>query len=511
MAKKVSVEDSKSLLTELLDPQVADNPLAFVKFNYEWGKKDTPLEGLRGPRNWQIEELEEIADAVASNRRDMAKGIMPTMYRKSTVSGRGAGKSALLAWLVDWQMSCVLGSTTIVAANNEFQLKNRTWAELGRWRQLALNEHLFDMAAMSMRPAPMFDEAVKRDRKIDTKYYHAIAQLWTEENPNAFAGAHSSYGLQVMFDEAAGIPASIWTVTNGFYTEPTLHRYWQVFSNGRNNSGAFYETHHADKDRWRRRQLDSRTVENIDLKILDDIIAKYGVDSDEARVEVYGQFPDHGDNQFISRGAIRGAMERTILPDRYEPIVAGMDVAPRGKDKNVIRFIQGRDGRSIPPVKWQEKDNMLIAEKAATVFNAIKPDAICIDAGNGTGVIDALRRLGFKVHEVWFGGKSDEPEYGNRRAQLYGRIRDWLPGAMLDNDIDLEKDLAGPMKRRPRDSDKVWLEDKDEMMKRTGQDSPDDADALAACFHVKPARRDMGVSRGARTRVATGMNEGVYS
>jgi hypothetical protein len=37
-------------------------------------------------------------------------------------------------------------------------------------------------------------------------------------------------------------------------------------------------------------QLDSRTVEGIDLEVLNGIIKKHGADSDEAKVEVYGSF-----------------------------------------------------------------------------------------------------------------------------------------------------------------------------------------------------------------------------
>ena len=44
-----------------------------------------------------------------------------------------------------------------------------------------------------------------RDLKIDTGYYYAQAQLWSEENPDAFAGIHSSYGVCLIMDEASGI------------------------------------------------------------------------------------------------------------------------------------------------------------------------------------------------------------------------------------------------------------------------------------------------------------------
>ena len=55
-------------------------------------------------------------------------------------------------------------------------------------------------------PAQWFEEALKRDLKIDTGYYYAMASLWSEENPDAFAGIHSSYGVMLIMDEASGIP-----------------------------------------------------------------------------------------------------------------------------------------------------------------------------------------------------------------------------------------------------------------------------------------------------------------
>ena len=60
-----------------------------------------------------------------------------------------------------------------------------------------------------------------RDLKIDTGYYYAQAQLWSEENPDAFAGIHSSYGVCLIMDEASGIPAPIYSVSEGFFSEPT--------------------------------------------------------------------------------------------------------------------------------------------------------------------------------------------------------------------------------------------------------------------------------------------------
>ena len=53
-------QGEQQLMMELWDPQLANNPLDFVRFVYPWGKPNTPLEHHQGPRGWQRETLEEI-------------------------------------------------------------------------------------------------------------------------------------------------------------------------------------------------------------------------------------------------------------------------------------------------------------------------------------------------------------------------------------------------------------------------------------------------------------------
>lgn len=490
-------------MTELWDPAIKDDLLAFVMFVFPWGKKGTPLADFKdGPRAWQKDELSRITEHIRDNKLRMELGEVPLVYQSATASGRGPGKSSLTAWLNLWMMSTRLGATCINSANTEHQLKSRTWAELGKWHTLAINSHWFEKSALSLKPAPWFEDALKKQLKIDTGYYYCAAQLWSEENPDAFAGVHNYAGLLLVFDEASGIPATIWKVSEGFFTEPVLDRYWFVFSNPRRASGTFFECFHKFRKYWHRRNIDSRTVEGTDKKVLNDIVEKYGEDSDEARIEVKGEFPRQGDDQFISRELVQDAAERELIKDPYEPLIMGVDPARNGPAAAVIRFRQGRDARSIPPIKVRGKDNMELADICASWINKLDPDAVCIDAGNGTGVIDRLRQLKFRVHEVWFGAKSKKPQWGNKRAELWGDMRDWLYGGCIDDDSDLKSDLAGPEKKFLGSTDKQVLESKEDMATR-GIPSPDDADALACTFAVKPARRDSRVGRHAsRSRMA---------
>lgn len=508
---KHSAKQEQMLMSEIWDPQIAEDLRRYVMFTFPWGKRGTPLEKFKEPRKWQIEELEQITEHIRLNRLLMEQGKTPEIYQSATSSGRGPGKSALTAWLNMWFMSTVLGSTSITTANTEQQLKSRTWAELGKWHTLAINSHWFDKSTLALRPEPWFESNLKDQLKVDTGYYYAQAQLWSEENPDAFAGVHNMSGMMLIFDEASGIPRPIWTVSEGFFTEPILHRYWFCFSNPRRNTGEFFECFHKMRKYWKRRFIDSRTIEGLDRNKLQSLVDKYGEDSYEARVEVKGQFPIQGERQFISRAVVEAAVDRDHVDDGYAALMMGVDPARYGDDKTVIRWRQGRNGRIIPPTKLSGKDNMEVANICAHLIDKYNPDAVCIDAGNGTGIIDRLREMNYKVYEVWFGGKSDKEEWANKRTEIWDNMRTWLQGACIDDDMELTDDLVGPEYVFQGNTDKIMLEPKEKMKKR-GLASPDDADALACTFFVKVSRKDRTAYRSRRvSRQARGIDYNIFS
>jgi hypothetical protein len=504
-----SVKDEKKLMTEIWDPRIADDADAFVRFIFPWGKAGTPLEKHKGPRSWQRDELQAISAHIKDAQDKISRGLTPRVYQSATASGRGVGKSSLTSWLILWMMSTRLGGTTIVTANTETQLKTRTWAELGNWHTLAINKHWFELSALGLQPAEWFKRSLEEQLSIGTKYYYAQAQLWAEDNAVAFAGVHNPRGVMVIFDEASGIPKPIWTVTEGFFTEVSPFRFHLAFSNPRENTGPFFECFHKFRNFWRRRNLDSRTVEGTDVQHLNDIVAKHGEDSDEARIEVKGQFPRQGDKQFISREIIEGATARTLERDDWAPLIIGVDPARFGDDKTVIRFRQGRDARSIPAIELKGADNMEVANTVAHWIDKTNPDAVCIDAGNGTGIIDRLREMKYSgIHEVWFGSKSEEKEWANKRTELWARMRDWLRGGCIDDHPDLVDDLPGP-EYGFQGQDKIMLESK-EKMKARGLASPDHGDALACTFAVKVARRDRQKQRRPPQRVARDVDYDIF-
>ena len=512
MTTKYSSKQEEQLIRDLWSPVLADNPYNFVMYIYPWGKKGTPLEKHKGPREWQKKELLKLAEHIKANRHKAFQELIPEMYKLAIASGRGPGKSAFLSWIGHWLMSVSPGCTVIYTANTETQLLSRTWPEYGKWLTLASNGHWFKKTATKVEPTSWFRDGVISDLGISADYYYAMCQLWSEENPDAFAGVHNPHGICVIYDEASGIPQSIWTVTEGFFTEPEIHRYWLCMSNPRRNTGGFFECFHKHRDFWNTKNIDSRTIEGTDPAVYDSIIRTHGADSDQARVEVYGEFPRTGDKQFISRDYATGAQERKIDFDAFAPLIMGLDVAWFGDDSSCFRFRRGRDARSIPPVKIKRIDNMQLAARAAELIDEHHPDAVCIDAGNGSGVIDRLRQMGYKVHEIWFGSSADSPEYANKRTEMWALMRSWLPGGMIDDLQELYDDLVGPEYGYfGKGGDQIMLEAK-EKMKQHGLSSPDHGDALALTFAVRVPRKDSAYLRQGRgrSRIAKGVDHDIF-
>ena len=478
-----TAEDEQLLMSKLWSPALKDNPLAFVLYAFPWGQQGTPLERFKGPRKWQREVLQDFADHIQRN-----KGRVDfEMLRLSVASGRGIGKSALVSWITIWYLSTQIGSTTIISANSEAQLRSVTWAEITKWLAMTINSHWFEVSATRVMPAKWIADLVERDLKVGTRYWSVEGRLWSAENPDSYAGVHNHMGVMVIFDESSGVDDAIWAVTQGFFTENTPNRFWCAFSNPRRNTGYFYETFNGKRDFWTTKTVDARTVEDTDKNIYEQIIAEYGPDSPQARVEIYGQFPNTDEDQFIGPALVDEAMKRPKYDDDSAPIVVGIDPARTGGDSTVIVVRQGRD--LIAVKRYANEDTMAIVGRVIDAIEEYKPTLTVIDEGGlGYGILDRLNEQRYKVRGVNFGWKSKNSiVYVNKRAELWGEMRNWLKTAHLPNDRKLKTDLTGP-RQLFTSSGAIQLESKKDMKAR-GMASPDAADALAVTFAFPVAHR----------------------
>jgi hypothetical protein len=239
----------------------------------------------------------------------------------------------------------------------------------------------------------------------------------------------------------------------------------------------------------------------------------YGEDSDYFRVRVKGEFPRVGAIEFISAASVAEARQRAAEGQRFDPLIIGVDVARFGDDETVIVFRKGRDARITPAIRLRGLDTMQVAQRVVDEATRLRADGVFIDEGGvGGGVVDRCRQLRLFVLGVQFGGKSDRSDfasygerYANKRAEIWGAMREWLKGGAIEDSDDLRDQLVGPSYGFNA-RDEIQLERKEDMRKR-GIASPDWADALAITFaYSVMLNEDAGGDYPARAMYETDYN-----
>lgn len=468
---------------------VRNDPYAFVLGAYDWGVGEL-AKYPDGPDVWQTEVLQSIRDGIL--RVDEAIALAQASgeeyaaepVREATTSGHGIGKSALVAWIIDWAMSTEVGCRGRVTANTETQLKVTTWAELAKWHRLSITADLFKMTATSRFS---IDPQHEKTWRVDMV-------PWSAKNSAAFAGLHN-HGKRILlvFDEASEIDDIIWEVAEGAMTDANTQIIWAVFGNPTKNSGRFRECFEGGRfeHRWNSRAIDSRTVKISNKVQLQAWVDDYGEDHDFVRVRVRGIFPRVDAVSFISLADVLEAQTRTPEGQEFLPIIGGLDVARFGPDSSVLAIRQGRDATSRPWQSVQGQNTVAVARWAFEHYMRNNLSAMVVDAGGiGGGVFDQLELMEINVYAVDFASSPDhdtQERYLNKRAEMYGRTRDWIRkgGCLPSDDKKLEtKALSAQLTAATytfAGDVKLQLESKKDIRRRL-RISPDDADALAITF-----------------------------
>lgn len=218
-------------------------------------------------------------------------------------------------------------------------------------------------------------------------------------------------------------------------------------------------------------------------------------DKKRLTVEEYNRiwlgYPDmSGDGKaFFTRDEIYGEKKspEEDLYRRYE-IVCGFDPSGGGKDSSCAVARQGP--KILEIAVW---NGIRDPYQLADLFLAFKGKYGCTkaycDAGYGQGVITLANQRADYVIPVSFGARAvDAERYRNKRAEIYGRLRDWLrSGGYLGESkdpkiVELKRELQSiKINLRKSDEGPLQLCSKDDIRKEIGR-SPDYADALALTF-----------------------------
>lgn len=478
MPAKAKPQNNSAAEEQLLEwaASCSDDPLQFVLDAFPWGEPGE-LKNYSGPRKWQRKWLRELGEKLK-----LGHDVMPIL--RAICSGNGPGKSALIGFIVMWALSTFADTKIVLTANTQQQMRTKTWPEIAKWYRMCITKHWFSLQG----------ESIISKQEDHAKTWRCDAVTWTDSNLAAFAGLHNSgRRLLILYDEASEIADGVWETSEGALTDERTEIMWFAFGNGTLAQGKFFECFNGQRDRWDTLTIDSRDIEGTNKDLLDSWVSTYGEDSDFVRVHVKGEFPRAGSMQFIGHDVVNAAMspDRDVQVTLYDPFIMSLDVSRFGEDASVICFRRGRDARSMPMIKMRGLDIIALSARVAELYFQHKPDALFVDEGGiGGGVVDRLRQLKVQVIGIQFGGSADRVTlgeesacYANKRAEMWGNMREWLKGGAIPNDRELLADLTGVRYgytiKQGRDA--IILEKKEDMKKR-GLASPDSGDALCLSF-----------------------------
>lgn len=310
----------------------------------------------------------------------------------------------------------------------------------------------------------------------------ANIRIFGADNPDSLRGLYMD---GVIMDEVAQMRPEVW----GEIIRPALadRGGWAVFvgtPKGVNLFSQLYDKalalQNEEGSEWKAMLYSVNETKALPADEVESL--KQEMSEAEFRQEFLCDFAAAADDNLIPIDLVRESKARYLRPEEYNfaPIVMGVDVARFGSDASVIQVRQGL--HAFEPIVYRGLDNMTLADRVATKIDEIRPDAVFIDQGAGTGVIDRLRQLRYVVNEVPFGGQANEPHvYANRRIEMWEGCKKWLQaGGSIPANTTLEADLCAPTYGFTPKGLKI-LEAKDKVKERIGR-SPDLADALCLTF-----------------------------
>jgi hypothetical protein len=217
---------------------------------------------------------------------------------------------------------------------------------------------------------------------------------------------------------------------------------------------------------------------------------RYGRHSNVYRVRVLGEFPRQEEDQLIGLDLIENAVNLQVEVDDSAPVAWAVDPARYGDDETALAKQKGDEVFEVTGTRGRSTMGVVgwIVDEIRNAYPWQRPTVILVDViGLGAGVFDRLEELGYNVVPVNVAEHLEaNNEYGNVRAQIYGRLRDefQLGRVKIPDDPDLIAQLAS-IKYQFDSKGRTILWPK-EKMKREGMSSPDRADAVAMLQFLGP-------------------------
>lgn len=401
-------------------------------------------------------------------------------------SCNGAGKTFLIAHEAIRFLMCFPNSVVINTAPTWTQVENQYW----RYFRTA-----YKKAQMSIG-----GKLLKTELTISDEWF-AMGIANNPDNVASFQGWHAP-NIMIIFDESSGISKVIWEAAQGAMSGGAVVRFI-VIGNPNTNSGPFYDA--FTDPTFYPIKISAFDIPNVkerravvpgltDHVFVEEVAARYGVNSSVYKVRVLGEFPDQATDTLIGLDQIVNAFEADRELVNQDEDVAGLDVARFGDDDSALVRRKGNHAK----VEWvvNGNDTMELAGKCALYLRANKNTKLYIDitGGLGAGVYDRLREqpdIAGRVFGVNVAGTPRDPEtFINIRIESWSNVEQWLRDAVLEKHEGFYE-LAQP-KYKITSAGKMQLESKEDMKKR-GVASPNVGDALALTLSKATEGDNLGV------------------
>ena len=437
-------------------------------------------------RRYQLEPWtfvkEQLGAKPSWQQMELLKAVAQPGAHVTVKSGHGTGKTTTLAWLILWFVGFFHDCKIPCTAPAAHQLFDNLWPEIKKWHGNIHSDWLRN--SIVWQNGSVYVPG--KDGKKDTQF--AVARTARKENPDALQGMHATNMLYIV-DEASGVPQEIFQAAEGALSTPNARIV--MTGNPTRLTGYFYDSHHKDREHWTCLHFNGEESPLVTDAYINKMAKKWGKDSDQYRVRVLGEFPRDSLAGFFYAPAVREAYGKELHPSAYERLekVVGLDLGGGGDQ---IIFTRRHGLKAHDPEPFENPDTVAIAERVVQIIKQWRPDAVFIDRGYNPGVVHLLESWGYGhiVTGVNFGGSSGDPDYANKRAEMYGRCREWINsgGSIPEDPQLLEEFLAIEVKGLRGDA--IVLESKDDIRDKL-QRSPDRLDSLVLTFAFTVAASDI--------------------
>ncbi len=330
--------------------------------------------------------------------------------------------------------------------------------------------------------ASRFEKTSEYLRVIDCRdKWYARVVTGTKENPANVSGVHAKNVLALV-DEAPWVEDIVMDAVKGMMTSENAILI--MIGNPIRLSWYFYDSHNKLADNFQLMAFSGLDSPNVDKKYVEEQAQEFGIDSDEYRFNVLGEFPreewtdDWGWIPLLQPQDLHLTSDAELKPFRM-----GIDPAWQGRDESKFVARDNFKARVIGSEKTSDAKSVAgIAMTLGTQYE-INGEQFYIDNfGVGANVAQelALSRIRANALNVWNPAR-EKKRFKNIRAEAYWNLREWIKRWWeLVNNKAREDELLKIKYRRDLDG-RIQIMPKAEMKKKMGK-SPDSADALMLTF-----------------------------